>query len=783
MPRNVRVLPEVGGLLVIWDPPEDLGNPGGDTLQYVVQIKPVVGEWDCNPTTNDNANQIAVYCADIDGNGVIDHTTEGGWATIFVNLSGALPEDPFSEIAMRLRFLDDDVEYEVRVAAEGPRVEDPDNPGTYVRQRSDFSDPPVTETPGLREPGVPQNLSLTPGNEMIDVAWDAPQDPGDPEMDGYVVRWREVTTPEPAWTRLLATSASAELTVLDNGTEYEVEVAAFHTPDVDTSAVHLDVTFYLAAPGTGVECSTVPDPDPNDATPTAVACYVVVADTNIGDYTASESATPSAERLPGQPQSLQLRPGNRSITVLWDAPQDDLGNPDLGNPELDGYVVQWQRDGESAWESVVLIGIDTDTELDDLDNGVAYQVRVAAFHKLSVTRTEGVEVVPVLAASDVPDPEAGEDSIPECPTDGTAPTADCYVVIPSGQPGQTEDYVGDFTAPVKATPSALTLLTVIEEVDPNTPLNLVLTPGVAEIKATWDRPSMPDASHTGYVVQYRAAGSTAWIDATRIEYGDTDNDPETPVVTDSAALRTAVITGLAEGTYQVRVGSLLSQGGGRTAGSFTAPKTAEAAAGRPPGAPRNVKVEIETSPNDGSRRIEVSWDPPEDVGNPPGIVGYKVQYRPVTDPESEWSDWPHEGTGTKTTITGIDAGHRSYEVRVLTIGVAGNTGEAAKPEFGAAVRPPTAPKSLTLTPGDGQIEAEWEPPEDLGHPPITGYIVSYRLDGTPTWQQFHQSGRSKTFTGLTNGSLYHVRVWVSNYVTGTGAFIELAVEALGAAIR
>ena len=112
---------------------------------------------------------------------------------------------------------------------------------------------------------------------------------------------------------------------------------------------------------------------------------------------------------------------------------------------------------------------------------------------------------------------------------------------------------------------------------------------------------------------------------------------------------------------------------------------------------------------------------------------------------------------------------------MLTIGVGGKAGDAAEPEFGEAVRPPTAPKSLTLTPGNGQITATWEPPEDLGHPPITGYIVSYRLDGTPTWQQFHQSATSKTFTGLTNGSLYHVRVWVSN-ITGTGAFIEAAVR-------
>ena len=107
-------------------------------------------------------------------------------------------------------------------------------------------------------------------------------------------------------------------------------------------------------------------------------------------------------------------------------------------------MVQWRQvtDPASDWTSFVTLGADgNDYELnaeDGIANDVEYQVRVAAFHKLPVTPTEDVRVVPVLAASDVPAPEAGQDPLPECPSDNQ-PTADCYVVVPA-------ESIGPYTA-------------------------------------------------------------------------------------------------------------------------------------------------------------------------------------------------------------------------------------------------------------------------------------------------------------------------------------------------
>ena len=122
-----------------------------------MQIKPVSGDWGCtsydpnadpdndpNTPPPDPPLRIALYCDyDLDTGRYTE--PEGGWATIHYNLSGAIPQDPTSSIIPRLRYLEN-VAYEVRVAAKGSNVEDPDNPGTFVPQISEFSEP-VTGTP------------------------------------------------------------------------------------------------------------------------------------------------------------------------------------------------------------------------------------------------------------------------------------------------------------------------------------------------------------------------------------------------------------------------------------------------------------------------------------------------------------------------------------------------------------------------------------------------------------------------------------------------------------
>ena len=275
---------------------------------------------------------------------------------------------------------------------------------------------------------------------------------------------------------------------------------------------------------------------------------------------------------------------------------------------------------------------------------------------------------------------------------------------------------------------------------------------------TWDElPRTRTRIHAGFVVQYRKVGSTTWTEERIIDTGGPQHDHHRPGW---------------GATYEVRVGTLRNLGTTSepryVPGLFTATWTAEAAAVRPPGLVRNLTAEIRKLPNEGARRMEASWEAPTDLGNPQGIAGYSVQYRRTGD--SGWTDGPSP-TGTSAVITGLGSG--GYEVRVAAIGILGDIGEYAS--FDQAHRPLTAIRNLTLTPGDGQIEVTWTAPEDPGNPPIWEYIVSYRPDDSPTWQQFRQpvSDTDRTFTGLTNGKLYHVRVSAFNGPTG-GSSVTLS---------
>ena len=70
------------------------------------------------------------------------------------------------------------------------------------------------------------------------------------------------------------------------------------------------------------------------------------------------------------------------------------------------------------------------------------------------------------------------------------------------------------------------------------------------------------------------------------------------------------------------------------------------------------------SPTAGSTTgLDVSWTAP-DLDGGPDIVGYEVQYRPST--VTTWTDWPHGGGATSTSITGLNAS-TEYQVRVRAL--------------------------------------------------------------------------------------------------------------------
>ena len=410
------------------------------------------------------------------------------------------------------------------------------------------------------------------------------------------------------------------------------------------------------------------------------------------------------ECLPGVPLNLRAVAGDGRIGVEWDAPAH------LGIPHLDGYRV-YIRQGESGnWIGGISRYVkETFTIYRNRRNGQPYQVRVVAVNRY-----------------------------------GSGPS----------------------TAPATATSQAGLRLPDIRRA-PSAPRNLTLTPGDGRITVSWRAPA--DAGKPAafsYLVEHRMAGSTgAWT--------------ETP-----SESTTATLTGLVNGqTYEVRVTAFNSIGGGIAGPQSIAPvgpardpehereepaprpgpkpkpepepEEPQAEGKRPPSAPRNLSLEA------GDGWIKVSWHPSEDPGEPEGW--YIVEYRRVGE-----SDWVEDRVSSRTTTLSRLRNGQAYEVRVGAYNqwgraIAGpHTARPTSPEP-AGDRPPSEPRNLTLTVGDGHIDVSWEAPFDVGEPELIGYVVQIRRAGERTWVDagFHR-GTSATVDFVQNGVHYEVRVVAFN---------------------
>lgn len=78
---------------------------------------------------------------------------------------------------------------------------------------------------------------------------------------------------------------------------------------------------------------------------------------------------------------------------------------------------------------------------------------------------------------------------------------------------------------------------------------------------------------------------------------------------------------------------------------------------------------------------------------------------------------------------------------------------------------PTVPRSLNLTPGNDQIAASWAAPQSTGGSSITRYNIAIREGSSGPWFQVNSgTSRTHTFTGLSSGVAYQVRVQAVNAV-------------------
>ena len=185
-------------------------------------------------------------------------------------------------------------------------------------------------------PGAPSVNSLTPGDEMLTVAWSAPAEDGGSNVTGYDLRHIRSDAPNKAdanWTVNDSVWSSGELRYglagLTNGVEYDVRMRAVN------------------AAGNGPWSSTV-------------------------------SATPLT--VPGRPGStIMVTPGDETLTVAWSAPSDD------GGAGVTGYDLRHIPSGaadkaDPNWTVETGVGSSTSLQynITGLTNGMEYDVQVRA---------------------------------------------------------------------------------------------------------------------------------------------------------------------------------------------------------------------------------------------------------------------------------------------------------------------------------------------------------------------------------------------------------------------
>ncbi len=623
---------------------------------------------------------------------------------------------------------------------------------------------------GVAVPGAPTSVSATPGDHQASVSFTAPASNGGSAITGYTV------TSSPGGSTQSCATSPCVITGLTNGTAYTFTVHATNVngnsvesaastavtpaarPGAPTAVVatlgdhQASVAFTAPASngGSAITSYTVTSA-PGGVTATCVGSPCVVTGlTNGTAYTftvhatnaigASVESAPSTAvtpaGVPAAPTAVSADPGDHQASVSFTAPANN------GRP-ITSYTVTSAPGGATtscASSPCVVTG---------LTNGTAYTFTVHATNAIgnSVESTPSIAVTPAVApgaptgvSATLGDHQASVSFTAPASNGGspitsytvTSAPGDIFVsctVSPCLVTGLTNGTAYTFTVhatngvgdSVESTPSAAVTPAGV----PAAPSAVTLTPGDQKITVSFPAPDDQGAPITSYQVS-TDGGLTYTTVTTTVDNG----------------LTSATVTGLSNGTaYSVRVRALNAQGAGSASAAQSATPVTT------PGAPTAVSATL------GDGQASVSFTAPASDGGSP-ITSYTVTSAPggvsATCPSSP------------SVVSGLSNG-TSY---TFTVHATTDVGDSVESSPSSAVTPagiPSAPSSVTITPGDGQLTLSFPAPDDQGAP-ITSYQVS--TDGGDTFTDVATTVVNglitATVTGLTNGNAYAVQVRAVN---------------------
>ena len=479
----------------------------------------------------------------------------------------------------------------------------------------------VDEPPA--KPAAPSVAAVADTTDSLSVSWTAPANTG-PDVTGYGLQYRESGVT--GWTAHShsGTGASATISGLAAGTEYQVQVSASNdegTSDWSASGVGSTNAPANASPmfpagpitrsvdensGVGTDVGvpvTATDDDGDtlsytlggDAASFAIdsasgqittsagldheskssySVMVTADDSKGGTATVSvvisvgDVAEPPP--VPAAPSVEAVSGSTTSLDVSWSAPDTS------GRPDVTGYGLQYRESGVTGWTAHSHSGTGASATISGLAAGTEYQVQVSA------SNDEGTSD---WSASGVGSTNAPANASPMFPAGPITRSVD-----------ENSGVGTDVGVPVTATDDDGDTLSYTLGGDA---ASFAIDESSGQIRT--DAP-LDFESRSSYSVTVTAAdgnGGTATV-SVAITVGDVDEPPAKPAAPSVAAVA------------------------------------------------------------DTTDSLSVSWVAPANTG--PAISDYDVQYRAGTS--GSWTDWPHTGTATTATITGLAVG-TEYLVQVL----------------------------------------------------------------------------------------------------------------------
>ena len=580
----------------------------------------------------------------------------------------------------------------------------------------------ITFTVDTTEPAVPAaptGLSVTAGDSKLDLGWTAPSG----TVTGYDVHYTSAPSSgmgavtndavtsgndaSAAWVAVSRTSTDTSVTQsitgLTNTTDYRVRVRAKNSAGTGAWVF-----------GTG--------------TPAQVAATA-----------------------PGAPRNVRVTPGDRKLTIAWQAPAS------WGALTAAWFDLQAWAGGE--WVDLTAPGPETGR----------FEFTQRTLNFVTVPRNGVVQRVRIRAVSYNPHSSSAE-------------------------------YQRGAWVTASGTPQG----------SPNAPTSLMVAEGDTKLDLSWTAPS--GTTVTGYDVHYTSApdsgqGSVAngaavqtgasptaangWVAVAR-----TETDPPTA---------SQAITGLTNDTlYRVRVRAKNSEGAGNWAFGEGEPQTV-------PAAPTALTVSGESrrmptldlswmAPAGTVRGYDVHYTSAPKSGGGSVADGAAVQTGASPSAANGWvaSERRRDSVLTRHSLVGLEFG-TGYRVRVRARNAAGTSPWAFGTGTPTPVPAPDAPTALGVASGNAKLVLSWTAPVRTGGPVgntrLTHYDVHYTSaaagtvaddaaaagnDAATAWVEVDRGTEndpptaSQTISSLTNGAAYRVRVraktrWgVSAWLHGTG---------------